>query len=457
MAASAAVAANDDEDEDQGLATSTYEFDDEFQSKIVALTLRDTVFVNRTDGLIDPSFLENDADGAIVKVALDHFKTYKKAPDRGSIGVILKDAIQSKKIRSDLVAEVKDRVKLALQQDISDRDFVIDEVGKFARYRAFEKALTDGVANWQRGRFEDVIRDVQKAGLVGTAEDIGEYDYFEEVEARTEHRIAVACGTIKPDGITTGYPDLDKELIHGGWGRKELSLYMGPAKSGKSIALWDHGAMASMAGYNVLGITLEVGKRIIGDRLDAKLSNTMMKVLKDKPNAVRDEIRKIKAKSGLLKIHEFASGTFKVSQLRRLIERYRTKGIIFDLIIVDYADLMMPERVQDELREASRQIYVDLRAVAFENNAAVLTATQTNRDGAKASIAKATDVAEDYNRIRTADIVITINATSAEKQIGEARLFFAASRNTEGEFVLRIQQDRAKMQFLTKFLGKESA
>lgn len=453
MAASAIPANSNEEEDEKG---SAYEFDQEFQSKIVALTLRDTVFASRTDGLIKPEYLENEADGAIVGVALDFFAKYKKAPDKGSLGVLLKQAIVDKRIRKDLVEEVKERAKIALSTDISDRDLVIDEVSKFARYRAFEHALTEGVQNWQKGKFEDVIKAIQKAQLVGTAEDIGEYDYFEEIENRTDHRIALAAGTIRPDGITTGYAELDKELIHGGWGRKELSLYMGPAKSGKSIALWDHASAASLATYNVLGITLEVGKRIIGDRIDAKLSDTTMKMLKDKPHGVKAAVQALKAKSGVLKIHEFASGTFKVSQLRRLIERYRAKGLIFDLIVVDYADLMCPERLSGELREDMRQIYVDLRAVAFENNAAVLTATQTNRDGAKASVAKATDVAEDYNKVRTADIVISINATTAEKAIGEARLFFAASRNTEGEFILRINQDRSKMKFLTKVLGKES-
>ncbi|WP_326894426.1 hypothetical protein U8P73_36700 (plasmid) [Rhizobium beringeri] len=51
--------------------------------------------------------------------------------------------------------------------------------------------------------------------------------------------------------------------------------------------------------------------------------------------------------------------------------------------------------------------------------------------------------------------MIGINATDAEKAAGEARLTWLLSRNTEDGFSLRIKQDRAKMQFLKKVIGKE--
>src|ERR1700733_12400785 len=88
-------------------AAPHYDFDAEFQTKIGALTIRDAAFATRTAGLIDPSFFENEADSCIVRAVLDHSKVYKVAPSPASITVILRDAIVSKKIRGDLVPEVK--------------------------------------------------------------------------------------------------------------------------------------------------------------------------------------------------------------------------------------------------------------------------------------------------------------------------------------------------------------
>jgi replicative DNA helicase len=46
---------------------------------------------------------------------------------------------------------------------------------------------------------------------------------------------------------------------------------------------------------------------------------------------------------------------------------------------------------------------------------ALLSATQTNREGAKVETIEAIHVAEDYNKIRIADLVISINANEVEK------------------------------------------
>ncbi|MFP3325107.1 hypothetical protein R0K05_18780, partial [Planococcus sp. SIMBA_160] len=70
----------------------------------------------------------------------------------------------------------------------------------------------------------------------------------------------------------------------------------------------------------------------------------------------------------------------------------------------------------------------------------------------RSSVATMTDVAEDFNKIRIADLVISINKTEEEKAAQEARLYFAASRNQRGDITIRIKQDLEKMKFLTKIL-----
>ena len=116
---------------------------------------------------------------------------------------------------------------------------------------------------------------------------------------------------------------------------------------------------------------------------------------------------------------------------------------------------MAPDYRTDNVIENSKEIYVGLRALAFEFDCAILTATQTNREGYKAAVAKAEHVAEDFNKIRTADVVISINSTEEERDQGEARLYFAASRNQESGFTVRVKQDLKKMQFITNVIGIE--
>ena len=438
-------------------APKKFEFDEPFQRKILAMTWRDPTFAARTDGLVDPSYFQNSADGVLISVAQDFYKKYKKSPDKSSFNRLLKDGLISGRIPKSMWPDVKERFGQLLSVPVSDRDFLTDKVSEFAQERAMETAIMDSVPLLEKGDYASILAKVRAACDVGAQEDSGDYSYFDEIDSRTDHRVALAAGTIKPSGITTGFPDLDKWMYHGGWGRKELSVIMGRAKFGKSMGLGEFGKSAWLAGYNVFIASCEVSREIYAERLDANFADTAMKLLKDSPFDVRTRIKDIEAAAktkAAFEIRDYATGSLKNSQLRRTLERYRNRGIIFDLIITDYADIMSAEKPSGDLITDSMDIWIGQRALAYEQNAAVLTATQTNRSGAKAHVAEATDVASDYNKIRIADLVISGNANDAEIASGEARLKFVASRNQES-ITLRIKQDRAKMKFLVKVLGKE--
>jgi replicative DNA helicase len=433
------------------LPIAKFEFDENFQRKIVNMIWRDEKFAQRTDGLIKPEYFENEIDGALIAVAAAYYAKYRKVPDKGSVALILKEAMASKKMKT--YPGLKARMSQLLSATITDRDFVIDKVSEFAQERAYENAIVASVDLLAKRDFAGIKKLVDAAQLVGAAADGGDYDYFEEIESRTATRIAMAAGTIKPNGITTGFPDLDKHLYHRGWGRKELSAIMADAKFGKSMALGDFGKSAAMAGYNVFIASCEVSREIYAERLDANFSDTLMDLIRDKPIEVQKKVLAWAARPhGHLKIRDFASGSLKPSQLRRVLQEYRNEGIIFDLIEVDYADLMQAEKPSDQPREDSKSVWIDLRGIAYEENAAVLTATQTNRAGAKSMMPAATDVAEDYNKIRIADLVVAGAASEAEKDSEEARIKFIASRNQK-EITLSIKQCRAKMKFISSIVG----
>jgi replicative DNA helicase len=298
---------------------------------------------------------------------------------------------------------------------------------------------------------------MKKALDIGENPDNGAYDYGAMIEARTEERIDRAAGKLPPTGITTGFADIDRVLYHKGWGRRELSVIMGAAKAGKTTALLEFGisACGNINRYNVLYVTLEVSAKIISERLDARISTHFMNELGKNIHDVDDKVKKFMANAGKFVVHEFPTGSMRASDLRRLLERYKAKGQVFDLVIVDYADLMSPERVTDNSIENSKNVYTALRGLAMMENVAILTATQTNRDGAKKVVATMTDIAEDFNKVRIADIVISINKTEEESKLKQARLFFAAVRNGPSGFAIRIGQDLGRMKFISEVIGEE--
>lgn len=441
--------------------SSKFDFDLGFQKKILGLYLRDGVFAAKVKDLLKPEYFVNDAHASLLAILQRFQKTFRALPDRSSFAELLRDEVAAKRLRKEQLVEVATLVgeifSPAFTAEITNPGFVEAKVADFAKQRAIEEAMVASVGLLESGkvtRFSDIAEQMKKALAVGISQDGDRYDYFKEIDSRTTAREEIKAGKVIKTGISTGYTSIDAELYHMGWGRKELSCIMGPAKSGKSMSLGDFTKNASILGYNTLYVSLEVSKVIIANRLDAAISDTMMKDLNMNPMAVDAAVRKIGATSGALELRDAASGTFKPSHLQRMLERYRDEGIIFDLVTVDYADIMAAEYPTDRLQDNLRSIYIDLRALMHEWNVAGLTATQTNREGAKSLTGKATDVGDDFNKVRTVDILIGINATEAEVAAGEARLYWAASRNTRSGFTLKVKQNREKMQFINSVVGE---
>lgn len=438
-----------------------YDFDSSFQEKIISQMLHDSHFALRSQDLIKPEYFTEEAAGALVSVLQAHIETYKASPDPRTLPLLLRDAFDSNRIRQDMRKDVIGLAKKAMGTPTKGPSgFVLDKIRDFARHQAVENAIMQSLPALEKGNWDKIEQLMRGALSVGSDTSSQDYDYWKEIDNRTQYREDVRDGKIVKRGITTGYSGIDAYLYHLGWGRRELSCLMGAAKAGKSLGLGDFTKNASLAGFNTFYGSLEVSSIIISDRIDAALSDTMIKNLNVDPAKVQSLLKAQEAKArkngkGEFRMRDFPSGTLKPSILQRVLEDYKADGISFDLITIDYADIMAANYRSDSLIENLRSIYVDLRALAYEFDAAMLTATQTNRSGAKAMTAKATDVGDDFNKARTVDILIGINATDDEKAAGEARLYWALSRNTVDGFVLRIQQDRQKMKFLTKILGVE--
>jgi len=433
-----------------------YEFDADFQQKIAALTIRDTSFAQLTDGLIRPEFFENAAYATLVKIATDYYARYKKAPsDKTVLASLIKDAIRNKTVPLDMARMAIAVVPDLYTTDVADRDYVADQCATFSRHQAVARAILDSVDLIEKRDFAGIDSKMRKALDTGVAVDGGAYDYAEMMNARTQDRKDRAAGLRPATGITTGFKVLDDCLYHKGWGRKEMSVLMGAAKSGKSMAMISFGINAIASGYRTLYVTLEVSAGIIAQRLDANIAERAMNELELHPNDVADKVLAFMDKAAPFIIHEFPTGTMRPSDLRRLLEHYKAQGIVFDLVIVDYADLMLPERITDSSTENSKSVYINLRGLAMQEGFALLTATQTNREGSKKAVATMTDVADDINKVRIADILITINKSPEEAALNQARLHFAASRNQRSGFSLRIEQNIDQARFISKVLGED--
>lgn len=87
-------------------AAPRYDFDDDFQSKVAALALRDSTFNIRTEGLIEPGYFSNESEAILVNLASKFWLKYKAVPSTTVMARLIKKATDSKIIRSDQLSDV---------------------------------------------------------------------------------------------------------------------------------------------------------------------------------------------------------------------------------------------------------------------------------------------------------------------------------------------------------------
>jgi replicative DNA helicase len=441
------------------------QFDDAFQEQLAAHYLRDDVFVQMAGSLVSPDHFQNETLAVLVSVQAEYLQRYDACCTLKTFIQVLKRMVAAKRVKIADDQELKRLLGAIWKDPLADRAFVVDTIAEFARTQALSNAtivIADALDKDDMVAINKALSVLEEAKGVGVVDGQRAVDFKATLQARLTMRVARATGTMTYGGITTGLKDLDKCLTpHSGWGRGELSILMGPPKSGKTAALLTFAKNAAEAGQNVYYASCEVSDVILTDRIDANISGVPLKEIDTRINDVDTSVSAWASSSttGQLIVEHFPIRTLKVTDLKRILKRFESQGIVFDLVVVDYGDILSPEDRTIDKRFQLSQIFQDLRAIATTMNVALLTATQTNKEGTKKAarnVTDGTDVAEDYEKVRTADVLITINATPEDRSNGQVVLYFSEMRNAESGLRLRYSQDITCMRFLIDFLGYDT-
>lgn len=437
------------------------QFDQAFQEQLAAHYIRDDVFVASVGSLVQPDYFDDETIASIVSVQRSYLDRYQQCATPKTFMQLFKKAIAAKHIKIADMQEAKRLLGVIFRDPLKDRQYVTDTIAEFARHQALSNStldMADALDSGDAQKIHDALVMIDQAKDVGSVDAKQAHEFVGGRKERAKWRAARLASTALGGGITTGIPELDKYLTPwNGWGRKELTILMGPPKSGKTAALVTFAVNAATAGKRVFYASCEVSEEILGDRADANISGVQ---LRDMPNqeatvdAALDAWEK-NPKTGRFDVQAFPIRTLTVSALRRILKKKQAQGIDYDMVVVDYGDILKPENHYNDKRHGLAEIFQDLRALATEFNCAMLTATQTNREGTKKAqrnVTDGTDAAEDYEKVRTADALITINASEEDKEDGEVVLYFSEMRNAESGLRLRFEQDIGCMRFITKFV-----
>lgn len=414
-----------------------YEFGDEFQRHALAVLARIPGAVLRYRSALDYTYFGSKALRQVAEILFDHVDEHGRLPTRATLLEDVADKV------GDDEARVKRIVARMYRDDVTDSKAVLGRLIEFGQQQAFVNATTQAAELIDKGN-RKVRHLFDAASVVGEdLLDIG-VDYAGSVEERVRY---YKHPERYDDLIRTGIPHLDA-MLGGGLGRGEMGVILAPPKRGKTTTLVNigFGALSAVNGYNVAHYSLEMNDAKIARRYDARLMggrNRFRETDADRyGEMLRERIKRLLR--GRLYVKSYPTRTASVSKVRSHLTMLATRGFHPDVLIVDYADIMHPERRMGEMRHEQAGIYEDLRQLAGEFSAALWTGSQASRGSLEKDIVTIDDFAESFEKAAIVDACIAFCQTQDERIESKCRLFGAALRNAEDGRTVECSIDRAQ-------------
>jgi len=409
----------------------------QFQEKIFQAFITDTNWAAQMLEVMTPSYFEKKYLTYLTEKYFAYHQKYKSFPTLPLLITIIRDDLREGNdiILRDQIVEFLHRVKV--NPDIGDLEYVKEKSLDFCKKQALRQALEDAVELIATDKYESVVSVMKDAISKGMPMTLG-HNFFEDYESRFSKINRVTC--------PTGMPEIDKkDILNGGLAKGEIGCLIGATGTGKSHFMVHVGAEALRVGKNVIHYTFELSERNVGLRYDSNLCDIPSNEVIDRKDEVLEMYEN--ADLGRLIIKEYPTGSATVMTLRNHIEKLLLKSFVPSLIIIDYADIMRSSRKFDSLRHELKLIYEELRNMAMDMNLPIWTASQSNRDGANATVVGLENMSEAYGKAMVADVILSLSRKPMEKSTGAGRLFVAKNRAGRDGMLFPLFLDTAKSKF----------
>lgn len=383
-----------------------------YQTKVVTNLVTDRPFLEQVSDILETKYFESDTNKWVVDTTKKYFSKYKNTPTTDFFKTEIQK-ITDKALQQNVFGQLK---IIYGQQSGEDSEWVKTEFLTFCKNQNFKNVILTSVDLLQSGQFDKIEKLVRDAVKVGQTNDLG-LDYKEDIEIRFEE---VNRRTVKTNW------DVIDDLTDGGLGPGELGVIVAPSGVGKTWVLCHIGAEAVRQGKHVLHYTLELTQNYVGQRYDTIFTGIPSSDLKENKDQIREKVNKLK---GGLMIKYYPPKGITANTIAAHIDMVRSTKFQPDLIIIDYADLLVSvnSRNNSDYQEQGG-IYIDLRAMGGEYQIPIWTASQTNRSAIESDVIHADKIADSYAKVMNADLIISVSRKDTDKLNDTARFHVMKNR-----------------------------
>jgi len=363
---------------------------------------------------------------------------------------ILKGLLKSWKLFSDIKVEFlkqefsgRDDIDLYMREvsniDVDgDFDFNRFWVGKFLSRLFFEKSRKvddlDNVYSLVLMAYE--LDEVSRGSYI----DISVWDFLDDFNKRIEKK------TINRKLLKTGIRELDEQvkMVDG-----TVTLFIAPWKRYKSILLTNIGAMALAQGFNVFHAHYEGKRELWETRYDSCLTgiakNRLYNLTDKEKECFSKVFNNLKNRGvNLYFMSAFPEATG-YNEILNELKKLEKNGKFFDVIIVDYLNLMKPiRRFSDDWLEQGQLAWdlVKLSKLGY----IVVSAVQSTKQSADRDLIRFSDLGRSVLIAQAVDNLIAINQSLIEREQGVIRLSPLSLRDGEiTKSEIRVEMNLWKM------------
>jgi len=241
-------------------------------------------------------------------------------------------------------------------------------------------------------------------------------------------------GNERGDPVPTGFSALDR-VLDGGPRRGEAFYFLAPPKGAKTSALVTVALGAVRRRFTALLVSYEMRARAILNRADRALTHSTKRELREDALRLERAVRGLRA-SGAGELYVFETGPQQAGAIQEVsgrLEHLRRQGILVDVVLLDFLNIMGASRQEREKRHELARISRDIAALAKEWDVVVWSAALVNRKAVDKPRIRKTDIAEAFEVIAVLDGAVAICGTEEMRKQRLRTLFVAALREEEDE------------------------
>jgi replicative DNA helicase len=417
---------------------------DVIEKLLLKRTLSDKNWLNTVSNIYDARWFKTPQMDILVNLVIKFYKKYDKIPTIQLLQMLSqkyaenhKDDNFSLKNANELIYEVTS-MNLGIPDDVIDMN-----LKEFVRKNALTTSLMDNIdllsmADGERDsdKYQKIVdkclANFDKVQRITFSDNDLGLDYFSE-KGMNDHWEFLR----NPDAkIATGWSSID-HYTNGGFLKdgRMLALFMAQAGLGKSVFLSNLAVNFLMQNLSVVVISLEMSQDVYAQRFDAHISMQNINKLKDNEQTARSRITDFytKYKDANLIIKEFPPRSINTSKIDAYIESLITAGKKVDAIIVDYLNLVLPNRQTDSMFKDGMAVSEELRSLSYKYKVPVISAVQSNSEGMNTEEIDMQNVSESRGIVHTTDALFAIYQTQEQREAG--RLGFKVIKNRLGGLI----------------------